>query len=152
MNILKFLWCLLLPFWCVSGFCGNNYILALMLYVINSTNNDTIFYAPIGCGANLGNKQRAGDHKTPEGNFRIEDASKWLHDFHDGAGLRKEAYGRWFFRIRMPKWNSIGIHGTCFPESIGTRCSEGCVRMRNEDLEILKKYVKINMVCIIEPD
>ncbi len=127
---------------------------ALQLYVINEK-NDTLFQRPIACGANYGNKTMIGDKKTPEGEFKIKmmyDARTWKHDFGDGAGVREGAYGPLFFRLDVPGYNDIGIHGTIFPESIGTRSSEGCVRMRNEDIKALYKYCHIGMKVTIEPD
>lgn len=44
---------------------------------------------PIACGRALGNKEKPGDMKTPEGLFsvqQIQDASAWTHDFGDGKG------------------------------------------------------------------
>ena len=74
----------------------------LHLYVVNEA-NDTIFDCPVACGINYGNKTRAGDHKTPEGEFTIKmmyDASSWKYDFGDGQGMRVGAYGPYFFRIQ----------------------------------------------------
>lgn len=124
------------------------------LIVVNS-NNDTLFSAPIGVGSNYGNKQKKGDKKTPEGTFKIvkiQDSSKWTHDFKDGHGARKGAYGPYFFRLKTPRFSGIGIHGTCFPEQIGTRCSEGCIRMNNSDIMKLKDFVFIGMLCTIKKD
>ena len=45
----------------------------------------------------------------------------------------------------------MGIHGTHTPECIGTRSTEGCIRMRNEDLDALHASVKEGMRVIIEP-
>ncbi len=125
----------------------------LMLYVIQE--GDTLWSAPVGVGLNYGNKQKVGDMRTPEGCFEIvsiEKASHWTHDFGDGAGQRQGAYGDWFIRLKTPGFKGIGIHGTCFPESIGTRCSEGCVRLNNEDLKKLRRMVRPGMICTIEPD
>lgn len=125
----------------------------LRLYVIDG--RDTVFKAPVSVGVNFGNKTRRGDHKTPEGTFTIwmiQDSHKWPHDFHDGKGVQKGAYGPWFFRLKTPKWTTIGIHGTCYPETVGTRASEGCVRLRNEDLLKLKEYVFKGMKVTITPD
>ena len=127
---------------------------ALQLYVINEK-NDTLFRRPIACGVNLGNKTMVGDKKTPEGEFKIKymyDATSWKHDFGDGQGMREGAYGPLFFRLNVPGFNDIGIHGTIFPESIGTRSSEGCIRMRNGDIKALYKYCYVGMTVIIEPD
>lgn len=125
----------------------------LKLYVVE--NSDTIFRSNISAGMYLGNKQRKGDHKTPEGTFSIsmiQNSSSWKHDFHDGNGAVKGAYGPWFFRLKTPKWTNIGIHGTCFPESIGKRASEGCIRLNNDDLEKLRPLVKVGMKVIILED
>lgn len=155
---------LILPFvillGCVSAYSvdRDNMILIskkeMNLYVVNSV-SDTLFAAPIACGMNLGNKTRKGDHKTPEGKFTIlsiENSSGWSHDFHDGKGLRRHAYGPWFFRLKVPGFRSIGIHGTCLPESIGTRSSEGCIRLENNRLLELKQYVFPGMTVIIDKD
>lgn len=128
----------------------------MYLYVISTGNSaDTLFIAPIGLGVNMGNKQQVGDQRTPEGTFHIqsiERASHWTHDFNDGKGPRKGAYGDWFVRLKVPKFKGIGIHGTCFPESIGTRCSEGCIRLRNEDLRNFVNYIEPGMMVTITED
>lgn len=127
---------------------------ALQLYVINEK-NDTVFQCPVACGENYGNKTAIGDKKTPEGEFKIKmmyDATSWKHDFGDGKGVRPGAYGPLFFRLNVPGFNDIGIHGTIFPESIGTRSSEGCVRLRNEDIKALYPHCRNGMRVTIEPD
>lgn len=126
----------------------------LKLFVV-SNNNDTLFSAPISVGTNYGDKKKKGDRKTPEGTFKIiqiQNSSKWTHDFKDGYGARKGAYGPYFFRLKTPKFSGIGIHGTCFPNQIGLRCSEGCIRLRNSDLKKLRHFVYIGMRCTIEKD
>ena len=127
---------------------------ALQLHVINEK-NDTVFTCPVACGKNYGNKSVENDFKTPEGEFQITtiyDATSWKHDFGDGKGMRLGAYGPLFFRLNVPGFNDIGIHGTIFPESIGTRSSEGCVRLRNEDIKVLYPHCRKGMKVIIEPD
>lgn len=109
----------------------------------------------IACAVNYGNKERRGDHKTPEGIFKIKqivNSRGWAHDFGDGKGLIHGAYGPWFLRLDVPGFNDIGIHGTHLPESIGTRASEGCIRLRNEDIEDLKSRVQLGTPVIILPD
>ena len=125
----------------------------LRLYLIEGT--DTIMNVPVCVGTNYGDKIKEGDRRTPEGDFsicQIQDARQWEHDFKDGAGMRKGAYGPWFLRLKMPRWRSIGIHGTCFPSSIGTRDSEGCIRLHNEDLVKLHKHVSLATRVTILPD
>lgn len=92
---------------------------------------------PVAVGKNPGDKQAVGDNRTPEGQFAvssIEDSRKWTHDFGDGKGAVKGAYGPWFVRLATPGWKGIGIHGTHDPASIGTAATEGCIRLRNADL------------------
>jgi lipoprotein-anchoring transpeptidase ErfK/SrfK len=92
---------------------------------------------PVAVGKNRGDKQAVGDNRTPEGEFAvssIEDSRKWTHDFGDGKGEVKGAYGPWFIRLATPVWKGIGIHGTHDPVSIGTAATEGCIRLRNSDL------------------
>ncbi len=110
-----------------------------------------------GCSVakNFGPKQVRGDNKTPEGAFKINEllyAKGIPHDFKDGKGPIKDAYGPWFLRLDVPGYRDIGIHGTPFPESIGTRATEGCVRLRNEDIVDLKNRVKLGTWVIITPE
>ena len=107
---------------------------------------------PIAVGKNPGDKQRIGDHRTPTGNFRvvsIENASGWSHDFRDGKGKIKGAYGPWFIRLDAKGWKGIGIHGTHDPDSRGTMATEGCIRLSNEDIAELKQYAYRNMPVTI---
>lgn len=109
----------------------------------------------IACGTGFGNKTRRGDHKTPEGTFRINqilNARGLSHDFGDGRGPVRNAYGPWFLRLDVPGYRDIGIHGTHLPESIGTRATEGCIRLTNEDIADLKSRVRLGMCVTILPD
>lgn len=121
-----------------------------MLYVMK--NNKALKSYRIAVGKNLGQKERAGDNKTPEGNFivqQIQNSSYWTHDFKDGKGVIKNAYGPWFIRLKT-EWNGIGIHGTHDPKTIGSNDTEGCIRLNNKDLiELKNKYIKIGMTVII---
>ncbi|HIT03886.1 MAG TPA: L,D-transpeptidase [Candidatus Caccocola faecipullorum] len=116
--------------------------------------SDVVDSFGIAVGKNTGQKERAGDMRTPEGIFTVEqvqDASWWSHDFGDGKGPVAGAYGPWFIRLKTG-WRGIGIHGTHDPASIGTDATEGCIRLRNEDVDRLKeKYVKIGMRVVIRP-
>lgn len=112
----------------------------------------------VALGKNPGQKEKSGDMKTPTGTFPIDeiiDASGWSHDFGDGKGEIPHAYGPWFLSLDTSKlskgqWDGIGIHGTHDPSSIGTRASEGCIRLNNKDLETLKAYVKVGTKVVIE--
>ena len=114
--------------------------------------NELIKQYPIAVGKNPGDKQYRGDHRTPVGNFKvvsIENASSWSHDFRDGKGKIKGAYGPWFLRLDAKGWKGIGIHGTHDPDSRGSMATEGCVRLSNEDIQELRQYAYLNMPVVI---
>ncbi|MCF0184892.1 MAG: L,D-transpeptidase family protein [Bacteroidaceae bacterium] len=126
----------------------------LTLYLIDST-GVVLRHYDVACAKNYGNKTEIGDNKTPEGIFKIShiiDSKDWKHDFGDGKGLITDAYGPFFFRWDVPNFNDIGLHGTHLPESIGTRATEGCVRMLNEDIYELKKLINVGTPIIVLPD
>jgi len=110
---------------------------------------------PIACGKKFGDKELIGDNKTPEGVFTIaevSDASDWSHDFDDDTlGVIQNAYGPYFIRLNVPGQKGIGIHGTYDPISIGTRASEGCIRMNNSDIAKLVKHINSATVVVITP-
>lgn len=106
----------------------------------------------IACGKNYGQKHKVGDMKTPEGMFfvqSIEDASDRTHDFGDGRGEIQGAYGPYFIRLDTPGNKGIGIHGTHDPLSIGTRATEGCIRLNNNDLVELVNVVRPGMMVLV---
>jgi len=108
---------------------------------------------PVAIGKNDGDKQKSKDMRTPEGVFSVlsvENSSHWVHDFGDGKGPIAGAYGPYFIRLKTP-YRGIGIHGTHDPNSIGTKATEGCIRLRNEDLLALVKDVKKGMIVVILP-
>ena len=127
---------------------------AFTLTLVDSVGNAIKQYG-IACAINYGPKKVRGDHKTPEGTFKITPllyAKGLSHDFGDGKGPVPDAYGPWFLRLGVPGFIDIGIHGTPFPESIGSRATEGCIRMRNEDITDLKQRIKVGTTVIILPD
>lgn len=112
-----------------------------------------IYSFPVAIGKHPGNKKERGDMKTPEGEFdisQIQVATDWGHDFKDGKGYIKNAYGNWFIRLNTEPHSGIGIHGTHDPSSIGTRATEGCIRLNNADLDKLQPLVKVGMKVTIE--
>ena len=134
----------------------------LRLYVCEVVDGDTIkrVHYPVCVGKNMGQKQKKGDMKTPECTaakpFKITeivDASTWTHDFGDGRG-EILAYGNWFMRLYTPGHSGIGIHGSTNNESsVPGRGSEGCLRVRNEDLDVLNaKYAFVGMRVVILAD
>jgi hypothetical protein len=109
----------------------------------------------IATGKAFGNKKAVGDLKTPEGVFSVvdvEDASSWGHDFKDDTlGEIKGAYGPFFIRLAVPGQKGIGIHGTHDSNSIGSRASEGCIRMQNSEVRKLANNVKPSTIVVVVP-
>lgn len=117
---------------------------------------------PCAIGKGSGDKQRQSDYCTPEGNFyveSIEESSRWKHDFKgDNKGPIIGCYGPWFYRLYTGAnstnsglaWKGYAIHGTHDPDSIGHKASEGCIRLRNEDILELRQYVYRGMPVRIE--
>ena len=132
------------------------------LYVCEVVDGDTLKRAhfPVCVGKAKGQKQKKGDMKTPECTVEnpftiteIVDASNWHHDFGDGGGSIL-SYGHWFMRLKTPGHSGIGIHGSTNNESsVPGRGSEGCIRLRDNDLIQLKeKYAFVGMRVVIMPD
>lgn len=132
------------------------------LYVCEVVNGDTIkrVHYPVCVGKMKGQKEKKGDMKTPECTAdnpfiitEIVDASKWTHDFGDGRGSIL-SYGHWFMRLKTPGHSGIGIHGSTNNESsVPGRGSEGCIRLRDDDLIQLKEnYAFVGMRVVILAD
>ena len=130
------------------------------LYVYERVGKDTLLVAhyPICYAKNPENKERVGDMKTPECDLKkpfsisqVVDASSWKHDFKDGRG-NIPAYGNWFLRLVTPGHKGIGIHGsTNNSASIPGRDSEGCIRLRDNDIKHLKQhYAKVGTPVVVK--
>jgi len=142
---------------------GVSVVIKKSLFELFVYKNGTLIKSyPVAIGKNRGDKQKVGDNRTPEGDFTItsiEDSHDWEHDFGDDTlGPIKGAYGPWFLRLSTlasqtrsgKQWVGIAIHGTHDEASIGTRASEGCVRMHNEDVDSLKRMVRVGTQVRIE--
>lgn len=93
---------------------------------------------------------------TPTGQFEIFQMivnpvwqSPWTGEvFAPGAN---SALGlRWIGFAELPN-GIIGFHGTPTVSSIGRAASNGCVRLRNEDVLALFEHVEMGMTVVVEP-
>lgn len=142
------------------------------LYVYEETAEgiQLVAHFPVCLAKNTGDKHRSGDGTTPvcakdrNGEYipftisQIANASTWRHDFHDGRG-NILAYGHWFMRLKLnshphvPNNTSIGIHGSTSNElSVPGRDSEGCIRLRDNDLLELREFARVGTKVIIKPE
>lgn len=85
--------------------------------------------------------------KTPEGSFMI--GTKTVNPTWYSPAGKVYKYGneknilgtRWMAFKNTDEHQGFGIHGTKFPESIGTEASMGCIRMRNDEVEVVYDYI-----------
>lgn len=119
-------------------------VVSLDDFQLLAKNNGEIVRAyPIATGMDTG--------PTPRGTFVV--ANKLKNPWYTPDDKPAEAPGpdnplgtRWI-GINKP---SYGIHGTRDPGSIGTRASEGCVRMFNSHVEELYERVEVGTTVTIK--
>lgn len=138
------------------------------LYVYEPQCTDTVLLARYDCALALrkGDKKRRGDMRTPHcvavsKSFHISQivrSGDWKHDFGDGRGSIL-SYGPYFMRLSLDGHplrgnRSIGIHGsTNNRESVPGRASEGCIRLKDEDIRQLREtYAYVGMPVIIKAE
>lgn len=116
---------------------------------------DEVAVFGMACAKNYGTKHKRSDSRTPEGFFsvkRVHNSTDWHYIDDNGVESPKTGeYGPRFIRLNIPCTNSIGIHGTCAPWSIGGRRSHGCIRLTNENIMRLVEMVDSGMPVIITP-
>lgn len=95
-----------------------------LLYVIDIDSNEVLKKYVVATGK--------PDTPTPLGTFTIVEKGKW------GGG-----FGSRWLGLNV-SWGKYGIHGTNKPGSIGYNASQGCIRMRNKDIEELYSIVNYN--------
>jgi hypothetical protein len=76
---------------------------------------------------------KVGQEPIPFGDPRNPLGTRWIGWFRDGVKT------------------SYGFHGTKEPESVGTACSDGCVRFRNDDVEVLFEILPEGAPILVQP-
>jgi len=74
---------------------------------------------------------KVGQEPIPYGDPRNPLGTRWIAWYQDGF---KTGYG---------------FHGTTEPESIGKASSDGCVRLRNEDVEVLFEILPEGALVVV---
>lgn len=95
---------------------------------------------------------------TPTGKFRISDKVKEPPWFKDGRvipyGDPKNILGTRWMALQsadgQKELTGYGVHGTDDDSSIGKESSQGCIRLRNRDVEELFKILPVGTEVIIE--
>ncbi|MEI6832273.1 MAG: TIGR00730 family Rossman fold protein [Candidatus Omnitrophota bacterium] len=93
--------------------------------------------------------------KTPLGIFevteRLERKAYWYKPHSSKKvpyGNKNYPFGKLGIFVRIGP--SIGMHSTSWPESIGKEESDGCIRMKNEDVEEIYYFVPLGTKVIIK--
>lgn len=93
---------------------------------------------------------------TPLGEFAVSQMlvnpkwrSPWTGEIHEPGP--DSALGLRWIEFATSAEGSFGFHGTPTLESIGKAASNGCVRMRNEDVVALFSQVDIGTPVIVQP-
>ncbi len=114
----------------------NTYTLTVYL------NDKPVRAYPISYGSNPdgATKQKVGDCRTPDGNFKVLYKEKRPYE---GVATR----AMWL----DTRWGDIGIHGTPFPEAMGMKASHGCVRVYAQDSTELFKILRVGTPVKVAP-
>ncbi len=115
-------------------------------------------YPVMALGANpIGQKVYEGDERTPEGHYFIEEKhpsqnfQKFLKISYPNEKDRELAK-----RFNMPPGGSVGIHGdrggmAGFWQRFKKDWTDGCVAMRNADIEEIYEMVAVGTPILIKP-
>jgi lipoprotein-anchoring transpeptidase ErfK/SrfK len=97
--------------------------------------------------------------RTPEGTFKIATKQANPTWYYKGKkyefGTKENVLGTHWMSLRPtgetnPGLKGYGIHGTWEPESVGKMSSNGCIRMKNDEVKELFSIVPLNTEVIIE--
>lgn len=98
----------------------------------------------------------AAETPTPQGQFEVSKLviepiwqSPWTGEMHPPGP--DSALGLRWIGFFTDESGAFGFHGTPTLDSIGKAVSNGCVRMRNEDIVALFSQVSIGTLVIVEP-
>ncbi|MDZ3952459.1 L,D-transpeptidase [Bacillus thuringiensis] len=90
---------------------------------------------------------------TPPGSFKVvyKEKNRPYYKANITGGSPKNPLGsRWIgLNVNNSNGNIYGIHGTNHPGTIGLKVSNGCIRMKNSDVEWLYPRTHLGMKVII---
>jgi len=92
--------------------------------------------------------------ETILGEFRAAEKQEeptWFREGEQPAYFPDNPLGtRWIAWFRDGQKTSYGFHGTWEPESIGSASSDGCVRLRNEEVEVLFEILPVGARILVQ--
>lgn len=135
----------------------------LTLYSVIDGKKSKLLRTPVALGYDRCLSEAKGGkcYYTPEGEFDIEfklfdpDGIKWCvppkmeAEFKDKLARGERCWRGIMGRHALHFGNSLFLHGTSNPNSIGSKSTHGCVRLRNADIEtVYKLMVKGDKVIV----
>lgn len=135
----------------------------LTLYSVLDGKKTKLLRTPVALGYDRCLSEAKGGkcYYTPEGQFDIEfklfdpDGIKWCvppkmeAEFKDKIAKGERCWRGIMGRHALHFGNSLFLHGTSNPNSIGSKSTHGCVRLRNTDIEtVYKLMVKGDKVIV----
>lgn len=92
-----------------------------------------------------------GTSSTPTPDYQCKIINKFKNPYWGGmgkytpirGGAPNNPLGKRWLGLSTEKYSGYGIHGNISPHSIGKHVSNGCIRMINEDVEELYKYLPL---------
>lgn len=94
------------------------------------------------------------DGRTRPGRYRVGEKIEEPPWFRPGGGVVPYGDPENPLGTRWLSWDGsqgLGFHGTSEPETIGQAASDGCVRMRNEDVEFLFDILPRGAEIVVKP-
>lgn len=133
------------------------------VYEVDEAQSVKLVTAPVALGYDRCLSQAKGGkcYYTPEGEFEIEfklfdpDGINWCVPKKMEAEFKQKlARGERCWRGIMGQHalhfgNSLFLHGTSNPNSIGSRTTHGCVRLRNSDIEVIFRLMQNGDLVLI---
>ena len=106
---------------------------------------------PCSTGKLMGPKKVEGDMRTPEGvYFATRDVGRRFLTATYGDRALPLDYPNWLDKFQSRTGSAIWLHGTNKP--LQDRDSNGCVVLRNADINLLAQYIRLNRTPVIIVD
>ncbi len=120
----------------------------LYLYTFKADNLQVAFKTSCSTGENKGNKQKAGDKKTPEGIYFLNDEyeDKYLSPIYGKKAFPTD-YPNLLDKIAGKNGSAIWIHGT--NKKLKPMDSNGCIALENSNVLKLANYINLDSTPVI---
>ena len=95
-------------------------------------------------------------HETPPGVYEVgikqKNPTHWVAGGQVPFGHPDNPLGtRWIEWVQDGRGTHLGFHGTREPGGVGGRVSLGCIRMRNESVEMLYDLLPVGSRVLVQP-